>query len=67
MTQENNTSVWSQREIVVVAALGVTFAIFYLGWTQLWIAANAFLAPVTLDILFGFWCVVSVEIGRAHV
>jgi energy-coupling factor transport system substrate-specific component len=60
MTQENNTSVWSQREIVVVAALGVTFAIFYLGWTQLWIAANAFLAPVTLDILFGFWCVVSV-------
>ena len=51
---------WTQRDIVIVAALGVTFAVLYLGWVQLWLVAQAAIGPLALDALFGFWCVVSV-------
>jgi energy-coupling factor transport system substrate-specific component len=51
---------WTQRDIVIVAALGVTFAVLYLAWVQLWLVAQAAIGPLALDALFGFWCVVSV-------
>jgi energy-coupling factor transport system substrate-specific component len=51
---------WTQRETVIVAALGVAFAVLYLGWVQLWLVLQAAIGPLSMDILFGFWCVVSV-------
>ncbi len=51
---------WTQREIVIVAALGVVFAVLYLAWVQVWLAAQAAIGPLALDVLFGFWCVASV-------
>ena len=50
---------WTLRETVIVAALGIVFAVLYLGWVQLWLLLQA-IGPLSLDILFGFWCVVSV-------
>jgi energy-coupling factor transport system permease protein len=47
---------WSQREIVIVATLGIVFGVLYLAWVQLWLAAEAAIGPLALDILFGFWC-----------
>lgn len=51
---------WTQRETVIVAALGIVFAVLYLGWVQLWLLLQAAIGPLSLDLLFGFWCVVSV-------
>jgi energy-coupling factor transport system substrate-specific component len=51
---------WTQRETVIVAALGIVFAVLYLGWVQLWLLLQAAIGPLSLDILFGSWCVVSV-------
>ena len=51
---------WTQRETVIVAALGIVFAVLYLGWVQLWLLLQVAIGPLSLDILFGFWCVVSV-------
>ena len=51
---------WTQRETVIVAALGIVFAVLYLAWVQLWLLGQAAIGPLSLDILFGFWCVVSV-------
>jgi energy-coupling factor transport system permease protein len=51
---------WTQRDMVIVAALGVVFAVLYLAWVQLWLVLQAAIGPLALDIVFGFWCVVSV-------
>ena len=51
---------WSQREIVVVAAIGAVFGIVYLAWVQAWLVAQAFIGPLALDLFFGLWCVASV-------
>lgn len=51
---------WTQREIVVVAAIGVVFGVVYLAWVQLWLVAQGIIGPISLDIFFGFWCVASV-------
>lgn len=51
---------WTQRETVIVAALGIVFAVLYLAWVQLWLLLQAVIGPLSLDLLFGFWCVVSV-------
>jgi len=51
---------WTQREIVVVAALGAVFGVVYLAWVQVWLMAQAFIGPLSLDLFFGLWCVVSV-------
>lgn len=51
---------WTQRETVIVAALGIVFAVLYLGWVQLWLLLQVAIGPLSLDLLFGFWCVVSV-------
>lgn len=51
---------WTQREIVVVAAIGAVFGVVYLAWVQLWLMSQALIGPLSLDIFFGLWCVASV-------
>ena len=51
---------WSQREIVVVAAIGAVFGIVYLAWAQLWHPVELLVGPLALDVLFGLWCTASV-------
>jgi energy-coupling factor transport system permease protein len=51
---------WSQREIVVVAAIGAVFGVVYLAWVQVWLLAQGLFGPIALDIVFGLWCVASV-------
>jgi len=51
---------WTQREIVVVAALGAVFGVVYLAWVQVWLLAQTVIGPLSLDLFFGLWCVVSV-------
>lgn len=51
---------WTQREIVVAAAIGVVFGVVYLAWVQFWLLAQGLIGPIALDIVFGVWCVASV-------
>jgi energy-coupling factor transport system substrate-specific component len=51
---------WTQRETVIVAALGIVFGMLYLAWVQLWLLLQVVLGPLALDLMLGFWCVVSV-------
>lgn len=51
---------WTQREIVIVAAIGVVFGVIYLAWVQFWLLAQSLIGPIALDIVFGVWCVASV-------
>jgi energy-coupling factor transport system substrate-specific component len=51
---------WTQREIVVVAAIGVVFGVVYLAIVQLWLLVQGMIGPLSLDIFFGFWCLASV-------
>ena len=53
-------SQWTQREIVVVAAIGAVFGVVYLAWVQLWLLAQGMIGPLSLDMFFGLWCVASV-------
>ena len=41
---------WTQRETVIVAALGIVFAVLYLAWVQLWLLGQAAIGPLSLDI-----------------
>ena len=60
MTAMINPSRWTQREIVVAAAIGVVFGVLYLAWVQVWLVAQGIIGPLALDIFFGFWCVASI-------
>ncbi len=51
---------WTQRETVIIATLGIAFGVLYLAWVQLWLLAQGLIGPISLDIFFGFWCVVSI-------
>lgn len=51
---------WSLREILIVAVLGAVFAVLYLGWVQVWLVAQAIFGAVTMDVVMGFWFVVSI-------
>lgn len=55
---------WSLREITTLIALGAVFAVLYLGWVQLWLVAQAAIGPLAMDIVFGFWFVVSIIAAR---
>lgn len=62
LTNDNRNrrpSTWSQREIVIVAALGVVFGMLYLAWVQFWLILQGIIGPLAQEILFGFWFVVS--------
>ena len=51
---------WSLREILVVAVLGAVFGVLYIGWVQVWLIAQAIFGPVTMDVVMGFWFIVSI-------
>ena len=51
---------WTLREILIVAVLGAVFAILYLGWVQVWLIAQAIFGAVTMDVVMGFWFIVSI-------
>ncbi len=56
MTQ---TNAWTLRETLIVAVLGAVFGVLYLGWVQVWLVAQAIFGPVTMDVVMGFWFIVS--------
>jgi energy-coupling factor transport system substrate-specific component len=51
---------WTLREILIVAVLGAVFAVLYLAWVQVWLLAQAAFGPVTMDVVMGFWFIVSI-------
>jgi energy-coupling factor transport system permease protein len=51
---------WTLREILIVAVLGAVFGVLYLGWVQVWLVAQAIFGPVTMDVVLGFWFIVSI-------
>ncbi len=51
---------WRLKEIIVMSALGVAFAPLYMAWIQVWAIATGLLGPIGLDIVFGFWFIVSI-------
>lgn len=54
------TSSWTLRETLIVAVLGAVFGVLYLGWVQVWLVAQAIFGPVTMDVVMGFWFIVSI-------
>ncbi|KPQ05598.1 MAG: ECF-type hydroxymethylpyrimidine uptake system substrate-binding component YkoE [Rhodobacteraceae bacterium HLUCCA12] len=55
-----NPSVWTLRETLIVAALGAVFGVLYLGWVQVWLVLQAVFGPVSMDVVMGFWFIVSI-------
>lgn len=55
-----NRSVWTLRETLIVAVLGAVFGVMYLGWVQVWLVLQAIFGPVTMDVVMGFWFIVSI-------
>ncbi|WP_309082749.1 ECF transporter S component [Chelativorans sp.] len=51
---------WTLREILIVAVLGAVFAVLYLAWVQVWLVAQAAFGAVTMDVVMGFWFIVSI-------
>ena len=51
---------WTLREILIVAVLGAAFGVLYLAWVQIWLIAQAIFGPVTMDVVMGFWFIVSI-------
>lgn len=51
---------WTLRETLIVAILGAVFGVLYLGWVQIWLILQAIFGPVTMDVVMGFWFVVSI-------
>src|SRR5258708_13496344 len=51
---------WTLRETLVVAVLGAVFAVLYIGWVQVWLVAQAIFGAVTMDVVMGFWFIVSI-------
>ncbi len=46
---------WSVRESVLLAIIGVVFAVLYLGWVQLWLFLQALTGPFIMEVMMGFW------------
>lgn len=53
-------NMWTLRETLIVAVLGAVFGVLYLGWVQVWLIAQAVFGPVTMDVVMGFWFIVSI-------
>ncbi len=51
---------WTLREILIVAVLGAVFGVLYLAWVQVWLIAQAIFGAITMDVVMGFWFIVSV-------
>src|SRR5690606_21347373 len=56
----NAANAWSLREILIVVVLGAVFAVLYIAWVQVWLIAQAIFGAVTMDVVMGFWFVVSI-------
>ena len=56
----DKTKSWTLREILIVAVLGAVFGVLYLAWVQVWLIAQAIFGPVTMDVVMGFWFIVSI-------
>lgn len=56
----NDKYSWTLREILIVAVLGAVFGVLYLAWVQVWLIAQAMFGPVTMDVVMGFWFIVSI-------
>ena len=56
----NRTFSWTLREILILAVLGAVFGVLYLGWVQIWLIAQAIFGAVTMDVVMGFWFIVSI-------
>lgn len=55
-----DTSAWTLRETLIVAVLGAVFGVLYLGWVQVWLILQAVFGALTMDVVMGFWFVVSI-------
>ena len=53
-------SLWTARETVTVVSLGFVFGVLYLAWVQVWLVAQALIGPLAMDMMMGFWFVVSI-------
>ncbi|MBZ6077937.1 ECF transporter S component [Microvirga puerhi] len=51
---------WTLKETLIVTVLGAVFAVLYMGWVQVWLIAQAVFGSVTMDVVMGFWFVVSI-------
>jgi energy-coupling factor transport system substrate-specific component len=51
---------WTLREILIVTVLGAVFGVLYLAWVQVWLIAQAIFGAVTMDVVMGFWFIVSI-------
>src|SRR5690606_12545715 len=56
----NAANAWSLREILIVVVLGAVFAVLYLAWVQVWLITQAIFGAVTMDVVMGFWFIVSI-------
>ncbi|BCH25876.1 ECF transporter S component [Mesorhizobium sp. L-8-3] len=56
----NDNSAWTLRDILIVTVLGAVFGVLYLAWVQVWLIAQAVFGPVTMDVVMGFWFIVSI-------
>jgi energy-coupling factor transport system substrate-specific component len=52
--------VWTLRETLIVAVLGAAFGVLYLAWVQVWLVLQAVFGAVTMDVVMGFWFIVSI-------
>lgn len=55
-----NHPVWTLRETLIVAVLGAVFGVLYLAWVQVWLVLQAIFGPVPMDVVMGFWFIVSI-------
>lgn len=55
-----NQNLWTLRETLIVAVLGSVFGVLYLTWVQVWLVLQALLGPLTMDVVMGFWFIVSI-------
>jgi len=58
------TNAWTLREILIVTMLGAVFGVLYLAWVQVWLIAQAVFGPVTMDVVMGFWFIVSIVAAK---
>lgn len=56
----NDKYAWTLRETLIVAVLGAVFGVLYLAWVQVWLVAQAAFGPLAMDVMMGFWFIVSI-------
>ncbi|MEC5424561.1 ECF transporter S component [Virgibacillus sp. C22-A2] len=56
-------STWRFKEIVVMAALSVVFAVVYLAFFPVGKVLVGFFGPIGYDLIFGIWFIVSIIVA----